>query len=85
MSGTKSENRIYEFRVEGRLDPCWSEWFEGLVMRYAVDEETGIAITSLIGPVVDQPRLHGILEKISSLNIKLLSVNEVRTKADSRK
>ncbi len=80
MSGTKSENRIYEFRVEGRLDPYWSEWFEGLVMSYAVDEETGTAITVLTGTVIDQPRLHGILEKIGSLNVWLLSVNEVRTR-----
>ncbi len=85
MGGTRSKNSVYEFRLEGRLDARWSEWFEGLVMQHAVDEETGAAITILVGPVIDQPQLHGILEKISSLNIKLLSVNEVRTKADSRK
>ncbi len=78
MINKKAESGIYEFRVEGQLDPCWSEWFEGLEIRYAVDEETGLPITLLVGLVADQSNLHGILGKISCLNIKLLSVNTVR-------
>jgi len=76
----KSEKGIYEFRVEGRLDIRWSEWFEGLAMRYEVDEESNLPVTVLIGPILDQSHLHGVLEKISSLNLKLQSVHEVRTK-----
>ena len=80
MSHKKSETTTYEFRVEGQLDACWTEWFEGLQFQYGTNEETGLPITVLSGPVIDQSALHGILEKIRSLNIKLLSVNEVRTK-----
>ncbi len=80
MCREKSKIGIYEFRLEGRLDLCWSEWFEGLEIRYAVNEETSLPVTILIGPVIDQPALHGILERIGSLNIKLLSVHEARSK-----
>ena len=77
MRGKKSEATVYEFRLEGQLDHCWSDWFEGLELHYETDEETNIPVTVLVGPVIDQSALHGILEKISNLNIKLQSVNEV--------
>ena len=82
MGREKSEFGVYEFRFEGRLDPCWSDWFEGLVIHYAEEEKTRSPVTFLKGPVIDQAALHGILEKISSLNLKLLTVNEVRPKID---
>ncbi len=80
MGRKKNEFGIYEFRLEGRLDACWSDWFEGLEIQYAVDEETSLPLTILIGPVLDQSALHGFLEKISSLNLKLIAVHQVRTK-----
>ncbi len=80
MNSHPGEKPIYEFRVEGQLDSNWSEWFEGLAFRYETNDETGLLITVLSGPVIDQSALHGILEKIGSLNIKLLSVNELRVK-----
>jgi hypothetical protein len=33
--------------------------------------------TTLTGPIVDQPALFGLLLKVSSLNLTLLSVNVV--------
>jgi len=50
-------------------------------MRHEIDEESNLSVTVLIGPILDQSHLHGVLEKISSLNLKLQSVNEVRTKS----
>ncbi len=81
MSKNKGEIAVYEFRIVGKLDACWSAWFEGLEIHETVDEDTNLAVTVLIGPVIDPSALHGILEKINSLNLKLLSVNQVRTKA----
>jgi wyosine [tRNA(Phe)-imidazoG37] synthetase (radical SAM superfamily) len=80
MGRTKNGVKIYEFRVEGQIDSKWSEWLEGLNICCEVDAETGLSITVLTGPVVDQSALHSVLEKISSLNLKLLSVNQVRSK-----
>jgi hypothetical protein len=60
---------VYQIRVRGNLDPKWSDWFDGLAIRPQADDET-----LLVGPVADQPALHGILTKISNLGLPLLSV-----------
>ena len=65
-------SRFYEIRVLGRLDSTWSDWFDGLEMR-----PCGKGETILTGNVADQAALLGILNKLSRLNVPLLSVNEV--------
>ena len=60
---------VYEIRVRGTLDPQWSDWFDGLAIQPQAGDET-----LLVGPVADQPALHGILTKISNLGLPLLSV-----------
>jgi len=59
----------YEIRITSRLDPSWSDWFEGMKITYQNDE------TLLVGSVQDQAALLGILTKISRLNLTLISVN----------
>ena len=65
---------IYEIRVEGELSPIWSEWFEGLSLRYVCEQagEPGYTVLSLRAS--DTARLHGVLAQIGYLNLKLLSV-----------
>lgn len=63
---------IFEIRVKGQLDSRWSEWLEGLEIRLL---ENGEMI--LFGPIIDQAALLGVLNKLSHLNLALLSVNEV--------
>ena len=60
---------VYQIRVRGNLDPQWSDWFDGLAIKPQAGGET-----ILVGPVTDQPALHGILQKISNLGLPLLSV-----------
>ncbi len=62
----------YEFRVRGHLDDRWSEWFEGLVIQLQED-----GTTVLVGPVVDQAALHGVIIRIRDLGLALLSVSRV--------
>jgi hypothetical protein len=62
----------YRIRVQGQLDPQWSDWFDG----FAVQAEPG-GQTTLTGQVADQPALHGILAKISNLALPLLLVERV--------
>ena len=62
----------YRIRVQGRLDPQWSDWFDG----FAIEAEPGDR-TLLTGRVADQPALHGILAKISNLALPLLLVERV--------
>jgi hypothetical protein len=55
--------------VRGRLDAKWQEWFEGMEFSYEGDS------TLLTGLVKDESNLHGILNQIRNLNLKLISVN----------
>jgi hypothetical protein len=65
---------FYEIHVKGHLDESWSDWLEGLEVKLL---ENGEMI--LFGPILDQAALMGVLNKISRLNLTLLSVNEVKT------
>ncbi|MBI4312066.1 MAG: hypothetical protein HY681_09825 [Chloroflexi bacterium] len=60
---------IYELRVKGHLDDRWSDWLEGLAVQRQED-----GTTVLVGPVVDQAALHGVITRIRDLGLPLLSV-----------
>ncbi len=60
----------YEIKLRGHLDQCWSEWFAGLRLTHLEGNET-----LLSGPLPDQAALHGLLERIRDLNLKLISVS----------
>jgi hypothetical protein len=62
----------YEIRLEGRLEPRWSTWFDGFTVTACGD-----GTTILRGPVVDQAALHGLLNRVRDLGLPLLSVTPV--------
>jgi hypothetical protein len=66
------EPTVYQIRVRGHLDESWAVWFEGLTIANLVDGEAVLS-----GSFPDQAALHGILKRISSLGISLVSVNAV--------
>ena len=55
--------------VQGHLDTKWKDWFEGMVISYQGTN------TVLSGIIKDEAHLHGILNQIRDLNLKLISVN----------
>ena len=61
-----------EIAIKGKIDPNWSEWFEGLALRHIDQGET-----ILSGTVVDQAELYGLLTKLRNLGLALVSVNSV--------
>jgi hypothetical protein len=63
--------KIYEIRLQGRLDENWSDWLEGMVISH--DDDT----TVLRGKVLDQAALRGILSRIWDLNRTVISVNQI--------
>jgi len=71
--------RFFEIHVVGHLGKCWSEWFEGMEVKLL---ENGEMI--LFGPIVDQAALMGVLNKLSRLNLTLLSLHEVKKKNNRR-
>ena len=62
---------IYHIRVKGGLDEKWADWFEGFVIASRSNGET-----LLSGSVRDQAALYGVLGKIHSLGLPLLSVTQ---------
>ena len=67
---------VYEFRVEGNIDPHWSDWFAGL----SVTHQPG-GVTVLRGPLSDQAAMHGVLMKIRDLRLVLISVSRLEAEA----
>ena len=66
-----TELLIYNIRLEGHLDPSWSEWLNNMEI---ISLETGETILS--GPVADQTALHGLFAKIRDMNLKINSVSK---------
>jgi hypothetical protein len=59
----------YEIRLKGHLPEHWSGWFADLrITREATGE------TLLVGPVVDQAALYGLLRQFRDLGLPLVSV-----------
>lgn len=56
-------------RIKEHLDPVWQEWLEGLQIVHEPD-----GTSRLFGTLADQSALYGILTKISSLSLTLLSL-----------
>ena len=66
--GTKT---VYRIEVGGELSERYAEAFEGMEM------ETKSGRTVLTGEVSDDPHLQGILDRISALGLKLVSVQDM--------
>ncbi len=58
-----------KIKVQGHLDKNRKDWFEGMDITYEGDN------TILSGYVKDEAFIHGILNQIRDLNLKLISVN----------
>jgi hypothetical protein len=63
----------YEIKVPGQLDTGWIDWSGGMTI--SVDcAGDGLAVTTLRGEV-DQAALQGLLRRLYSLGLPLISVN----------
>ncbi len=63
---------VYHIHVQGHLDESRSAWFDGFRI---TNETNGTAV--LIGSIVDQAALHGVLLKVRDLELPLVAVNPV--------
>jgi hypothetical protein len=68
--GRRAVSRAYRLVVEGELDNRFAFLFGDMEMSH-VDGQT-----VLNGPVIDQAQLHGFIERIEELGLKLISVQE---------
>jgi hypothetical protein len=74
-TGTRT---VYRIVVRDELSERYAAAFEGMKM------ETKNGQTVLTGEVIDQPHLHGILNRINSLGLKLVSVETISQEARTR-
>ena len=69
---TLDRPETYEIRVPGHLDANWAEWGGGMTITVA-SEESGSPVTVLTG-TIDQAALQGLLRRLYSLGLPLISV-----------
>ncbi len=62
----------YQIKVPGHLDERWSEWVGSMTIVVESEGEYP-PVTTLTG-VVDQAALHGLLRRLYSLGLPLISV-----------
>jgi hypothetical protein len=75
-----SAGELYEIRIRGHLNSSWSEYLEGLEMRWLANGEM-----ILSGPIIDQAALMGILNKLNRLNLTILSIQPIEKKEKRKK
>ncbi len=63
----------YRLVVEGELGPRYASAFDGMTV--SADGGT----TEIIGPIVDQSHLQGLLERIAGLGLRLHSLTPLET------
>jgi hypothetical protein len=77
MNREKGTGMVYRIVVRSELSERYAAAFEGMKM------ETKDGQTILIGEIIDQPHLFGILDRISGLGLQLLSVQALPEDAHS--
>jgi hypothetical protein len=63
----------YQIRVQGRIDPAWSDHLEGMAIHPAA-VEAGPPVTTLEGELSDQAALAGVLNTLYELHLPILLV-----------
>lgn len=59
-----------EIRVKGKINPNWSDWFGELQMQENTSDQT-----ILRGSLPDMAAVYGVISRLGSLVIPLVSVN----------
>ena len=72
MSAPAQPPTHYRIRIRGHLDPTWSAWLDGLTVAHSDD-----GTTELVGPLVDQSALFGLLSRLRDLGATLLLVEHL--------
>lgn len=66
------QSAIYQIVIQGHLSSAWSDWFDGFTITPRANGES-----VLVGPVIDQAALYGLLKKVHDLGLDLVAVNRL--------
>jgi len=72
MSATAQPPARYRIRIRGHPDPAWSAWSDSFTVAQADD-----GTTELVGPLVDQAALFGLLARLRDRGATLLLVEHL--------
>ena len=72
MAALDRASERYHIRIDAHLDASWSAWFGGLTITQHDD-----GTSSLVGELVDQAALYGLLGRLRDLGASLLSVQRL--------
>ena len=75
---TLDKPETYQIKVPGHLDQSWSDWAEKMTITVEGDEG-GLPVTTLTG-IFDQAALQGLLRRLYSRGLPLISVNCLEVK-----
>jgi hypothetical protein len=81
---TLAQPATYQIKVPGHLDESWSDWTGGMTITLENGDD-GPPTTILTGTVADQAALQGLLRRLYSLGLPLISVNWVGSGSKDRR
>ena len=73
----------YQIKVPGYFDENWLDWAGGMTITVE-NKVGGSPVTTLTGTAVEQADLQGLLRRLYSLGLPLISVNCVECGQDRR-
>jgi hypothetical protein len=68
----------YQIIVQGRIDPCWSDRLEGMLI-FLSPVEKNSCVTLLVGELNDQAALAGVLNTLYEQHLTVLSVKRLES------
>jgi hypothetical protein len=71
---TLDQPATYQIKLPGHLDESWSDWAGGMTITIESGDD-GPPTTALTGVVANQAALQGLLRRLYSLGLPLISVN----------
>ena len=71
---------VYRIELKEHLGSDWNEWFSNLTI---TQEKNGGSI--LMGMVVDQAMLHGLIRTVRDLGLTLVSIQRIETQLEKSK
>jgi hypothetical protein len=69
---TLDQPAVYQIKVPGELDESLIDWVSGMTLKVGLDDD-GLPVTTLVVSV-DQAALQGLLRRLYSLGLPLISV-----------